>query len=98
MHVFDRTTRFYGGNAIVGGGLPLAVGTAMGDKILGRTSITACFFGDGAVDERSFHESMNLASLWKLPVLFVCENNFYAMGVVLPKTSGKVPVLPRCCH
>ena len=60
MHIFDRATRFYGGNAIVGGGLPLAVGTALGDKMLGRGAITACFFGDGAVDEGTFHESMNL--------------------------------------
>lgn len=89
MHVFDRATRFYGGNAIVGGGLPLAVGTAMGDKMLGRTSITACFFGDGAVDEGSFHESMNLASLWKLPVLFVCENNLYAMGMALERAEAE---------
>jgi pyruvate dehydrogenase E1 component alpha subunit len=89
MHVFDRATRFYGGNAIVGGGLPLAVGTAMGDKMLGRGAVTACFFGDGAVDEGSFHESMNLASLWKLPVLFVCENNLYAMGMALERAEAE---------
>ncbi len=95
MHVFDRTTRFYGGNAIVGGGLPLAVGTAMGDKMLGRTSITACFFGDGAVDEGSFHESMNLASLWKLPVLFVCENNLYAMGMALERAEAETDLVRK---
>ena len=60
MHIFDRATRFYGGNAIVGGGLPLAVGIALADKMLGRSAVTACFFGDGAVDEGEFHESMNL--------------------------------------
>ena len=89
MHIFDRATRFYGGNAIVGGGLPLAVGTALGDKMLGRGTITACFFGDGAVDEGSFHESMNLASLWKLPVLFVCENNLYAMGMAVERAEAE---------
>ena len=71
MHIFDRATRFYGGNAIVGGGLPLAIGIALGDKMQGRNAVTACFFGDGAVDEGEFHESMNLAALWCLPVLFV---------------------------
>ncbi|MCC6393568.1 MAG: pyruvate dehydrogenase (acetyl-transferring) E1 component subunit alpha [Bryobacterales bacterium] len=80
MHLFDETLRFYGGNAVVGGGLPLAVGLALADKMRGRASITCCFFGDGAVAEGEFHECMNLAALWKLPVLFACENNRYAMG------------------
>jgi pyruvate dehydrogenase E1 component alpha subunit/2-oxoisovalerate dehydrogenase E1 component len=80
MHVFDRATRFYGGNAIVGGGLPLAVGVALADRMQGRAGIAACFFGEGAADEGVFHESLNLASLWRLPVLFVCENNGYSMG------------------
>lgn len=88
MHVFDRASRFYGGNAIVGGGLPLAVGIALADKSLGRPAVTACFFGDGAVDEGAFHESMNLASLWSLPVLFVCENNRYAMGMALERAEA----------
>ena len=92
MHIFDRATRFYGGNAIVGGGLPLAVGTALGDKMLGRSAVTACFFGDGAVDEGSFHESMNLAALWKLPVLFVCENNLYAMGMALERAEAETHI------
>lgn len=83
MHVFDRATRFLGGNAIVGGGLPLAVGTALADAQLRPGAVTACFFGEGAAGEGEFHESMNLAALWKLPVLFVCENNLYAMGVPL---------------
>jgi TPP-dependent pyruvate/acetoin dehydrogenase alpha subunit len=78
--VFDRTTRFYGGNAIVGGGLPLAVGVALADRMKGRAAVTVCFFGEGAADEGTFHESLNLASLWRLPVLFVCENNGYSMG------------------
>jgi pyruvate dehydrogenase E1 component alpha subunit/2-oxoisovalerate dehydrogenase E1 component len=83
MHLFDAETRFYGGNAIVGGGLPLAVGLALADKMQGRPQVTCCFFGDGAVAEGEFHESMNLAALWQLPVLFVCENNLYAMGTAL---------------
>jgi pyruvate dehydrogenase E1 component alpha subunit len=89
MHIFDRSTRFLGGNAIVGGGLPLAIGVALGDKMQGRSAVTACFFGDGAVDEGEFHESLNLASLWKLPVLFVCENNLYAMGMRLERAEAE---------
>ena len=92
MHIFDRTTRFYGGNAIVGGGLPLAVGIALADKMLSGDAVTACFFGDGAVDEGEFHESMNLASLWRLPVLFVCENNLYAMGMALKRAEAETDV------
>lgn len=80
MHVFDRGTRFYGGNAIVGGGLPLAVGIALAERMRRSPNVTACFFGEGAADEGVFHESLNLASLWRLPVLFVCENNRYSMG------------------
>jgi len=83
MHLFDVKTRFYGGNAIVGGGLPLAVGLALADKMRQESRVTCCFFGDGAVAEGEFHESMNLAALWKLPLLFVCENNRYAMGTRL---------------
>lgn len=83
MHLFDDKTRFYGGNAIVGGGIPIAVGLALADKMQNRPRVTCCFFGDGAVAEGEFHESMNLASLWKLPVLFLCENNLYAMGTAL---------------
>jgi len=92
MHIFDRATRFYGGNAIVGGGLPLAIGVALGDKMQGRNTVTACFFGDGAVDEGEFHESMNLASLWHLPVLFVCENNLYAMGMALARAEAETDI------
>jgi pyruvate dehydrogenase E1 component alpha subunit len=92
MHLFDATTRFYGGNAIVGGGLPLAVGLALADKIMGRPQITACFFGEGAVAEGEFHESMNLAALWKLPVLFCCENNLYAMGTALGRSESETDI------
>ncbi len=80
MHLFCAERRFYGGHAIVGGGLPIAVGLALADKMKGEPRVTACFFGDGATDEGEFHESLNLAALWELPVLFLCENNEYAMG------------------
>lgn len=89
MHLFDAATRFYGGNAIVGGGLPLAVGLALADKLQGRRRVTACFFGDGAVAEGEFHECMNLAALWHLPVLFLCENNRYAMGTALERYESE---------
>ncbi len=89
MHLFDVGRRFFGGNAIVAGGLPVAVGLALANKLRGHTNVTACFFGDGAVDEGEFHESLNLAALWKLPVLFVCENNLYAMGTGLARHSRR---------
>ncbi len=89
MHLFDADKRFYGGNAIVGGGLPIAVGLGLADKLQGRQRVTACFFGDGAVAEGEFHECMNLASLWKLPVLFCCENNLYAMGTALSRAQAE---------
>lgn len=92
MHLFDANTRFYGGNAIVGGGLPVAVGLALADKMLGYNRVTVCFFGDGAVAEGEFHESLNLAALWKLPVLFVCENNLYAMGTALALTESETDI------
>ncbi len=83
MHLFDDKTRFYGGNAIVGGGMPLALGLALADKMQNRARVTCCFFGDGAAAEGEFHECLNLAMLWQLPVLFVCENNLYAMGTAI---------------
>ena len=92
MHLFDRATNFYGGNAIVGGGLPLSVGLALADHMRGSDIVTACFFGDGAVAEGEFHESMNLAALWGLPVLFVCENNLYAMGTALALSESETDI------
>lgn len=89
MHLFDAHTRFYGGNAIVGGGLPVAVGLALADKLRGHERVTVCFFGEGAVAEGEFHESMNLAALWGLPVLFACENNLYAMGTALERSESQ---------
>ena len=89
MHLFDAGTRFYGGNAIVAGGLPLAVGLALADKMTGHDRVTVCFFGEGAMAEGEFHESMNLAALWDLPVLFCCENNLYAMGTALERSESQ---------
>lgn len=89
MHLFDAATRFYGGNAIVGGGLPLAAGLALADRMRHVARVTACFFGDGAVAEGVFHETLNLAALWRLPVLFVCENNLYAMGTALARSHAE---------
>lgn len=89
MHLFDARTRFYGGNAIVGGGLPLAAGLALADHMQKRDRVTCCFFGDGAVAEGAFHETLNLAELWKLPVLFACENNRYAMGTAIERYESE---------
>lgn len=95
MHIFDVSRRFYGGNAIVAGGLPIAVGLALAQKLQRQSDITACFFGDGAVAEGEFHESLNLASLWKLPVLFVCENNLYAMGTALERAQVETDITTK---
>jgi pyruvate dehydrogenase E1 component alpha subunit len=92
MHLFDATRRFYGGNAIVGGGLPIAVGLALADQLAERRAVTACFFGEGAVAEGEFHECMNLAALWQLPVLFCCENNLYAMGTALARSESATDI------
>jgi pyruvate dehydrogenase E1 component alpha subunit len=89
MHLFDVAKRFYGGNAIVGGGLPIAVGLALADSLRRERRVTACFFGEGAVAEGEFHESLNLAALWRLPVLFCCENNLYAMGTALARSESQ---------
>ena len=95
MHIFDAERRFYGGNAIVAGGLPLAVGLALAEQQLDRSGVIACFFGDGAMAEGEFHESVNLAVLWRLPVLFLCENNRYAMGTALERTHAVTDLRSR---
>ncbi|WP_299649273.1 pyruvate dehydrogenase (acetyl-transferring) E1 component subunit alpha [uncultured Tateyamaria sp.] len=92
MHLFSRDHNFFGGNAIVGGGLPLAAGLGLADRMADSGGITACFFGEGAVAEGEFHESLNLAAVWKLPVLFVCENNGYAMGSALALTESETEI------
>jgi pyruvate dehydrogenase E1 component alpha subunit len=95
MHLFDVRRRFYGGNAIVGGGLPLAIGVALAGRMRGEERVTACFFGDGAVAEGEFHECMNLAALWDLPVLFCCENNLYAMGTAVERAQAQTDLALR---
>jgi pyruvate dehydrogenase E1 component alpha subunit len=92
MHFFDAGRRFYGGYAIVGAGMPIAVGLGLADKLQSRQSLTACYFGDGAVAEGEFHESLNLAALWKLPVVFLCENNLYAMGTALVRHQAQTDI------
>ena len=95
MHLFDKATRFVGGNAIVGGGLPLAVGMALADRMRGLDRVTVCFFGEGAMAEGEFHESLNLAALWHLPVLFCVENNLYAMGTAIRTEHAAVELAQR---
>lgn len=95
MHLFDAGRHFYGGNAIVAGGLPLAVGIALADAQLKRNRVTACYFGDGAVAEGAFHESLNMAVLWNLPVLFLCENNLYAMGTALDRAQSQTDLTAK---
>ena len=95
MHLFDAEANLFGGNAIVGGGLPLAVGLAMADKMQDRKRVTVVFFGEGAAAEGEFHEAMNLAALWHLPVLFCCENNLYAMGTALERAQTQTRLTLR---
>ncbi len=95
MHLFDAATRFYGGNAIVGGGLPIALGLALAHRLQSIRPVTACVFGEGAIAEGVFHESMNLAALWQLPVLFCCENNLYAMGTALARSESQTDLAKK---
>lgn len=95
MHLFDANTRFFGGNAIVSAGLPLAVGLALAERMLGGSRITVCFFGEGAMAEGAFHEAINLAALWQLPVLFCCENNLYAMGTALGRSQSQTDLCAK---
>jgi pyruvate dehydrogenase E1 component alpha subunit len=92
MHLFDKSTNFLGGHAIVGAHLPLATGAAFAIKYRGGDQVVACYFGDGAVPEGEFHEAMNLAALWKLPVIFICENNRYAMGTSLERALAETEI------
>jgi pyruvate dehydrogenase E1 component alpha subunit len=87
MHMFDRENHFYGGHAIVGGHVAVASGIAFKSKYLGDDEVTLCFFGEGATNIGGFHEGMSLAGLWKLPIVFVCENNEYSMGTPLSRTT-----------
>ena len=87
MHIFSKEHRFYGGHGIVGGQIPLGAGLAFADKYFKRDAVTLCYMGDGAVRQGSLHEAFNLAMLWQLPVVFICENNGYAMGTSVARTS-----------
>lgn len=87
MHIFSKEHRFYGGHGIVGGQIPLGAGLAFADKYFKRDAVTLCYMGDGAVRQGSLHETFNLAMLWQLPVVFICENNGYAMGTSVARTS-----------
>ena len=91
MHLFDASKNFMGGHAIVGAQIPLAAGFALASQYQKKDSITVVYFGDGATNQGTFHETMNLASIWKLPILFFLENNFYGMGTSVEKirTNGK---------
>jgi pyruvate dehydrogenase E1 component alpha subunit len=89
MHLFDKSVNFLGGHAIVGAHLPIAVGVGFAVKYQGGDQVVVCYFGDGAVPEGEFHESMNLAALWKLPVIFLCENNRYAMGTSVERALAQ---------
>jgi len=95
MHLFDVQHRLFGGHGIVGGGLPIAVGLALADKLQGIERVTVCFFGEGAMAEGEFHECLNLAALWELPVLFACENNRYAMGTALARSEADTDLSVR---
>ncbi|HEU5193498.1 MAG TPA: pyruvate dehydrogenase (acetyl-transferring) E1 component subunit alpha [Methylomirabilota bacterium] len=92
MHLFDKSVNFLGGHAIVGAHLPLATGSGFSIKYRGGDQVVACYFGDGAVPEGEFHESLNLAALWKLPVIFICENNRYAMGTSLERALAETEI------
>jgi pyruvate dehydrogenase E1 component subunit alpha len=92
MHLFDKSHNFLGGHAIVGAHLPLATGVGFAIKYRHEDHVVLCFFGDGAVPEGEFHEALNLASLWKLPVIFLCENNRYAMGTALERALAQTEI------
>src|SRR5213596_2660768 len=92
MHLFDRSHNFLGGHAIVGSHLPLAAGVGFAIKYRGDDRVIVCYFGDGAVPEGEFHESMNLAALWKLPVVYICENNRYAMGTSTERALAQTQI------
>jgi pyruvate dehydrogenase E1 component alpha subunit len=97
MHLFDRRRSFMGGHGIVGGQLPLATGTAFSSKYLKQSRVTLCFFGEAAVNIGSFHESLNLAALWKLPVIFICENNRFGMGTPIERASSLYELSQKAC-
>jgi pyruvate dehydrogenase E1 component alpha subunit len=97
MHLFDKRRSFMGGHGIVGGQIPLAAGTAFASKYLKQPRVTLCFFGEAAVNIGSFHESLNLAALWKLPVIFICENNRFGMGTPIERASSLYELSQKAC-
>ncbi len=92
MHLFDKSVNFLGGHAIVGAHLPLATGASFAIKYQGGDQVVLCYFGDGAVPQGEFHESLNLAALWKLPVIYLCENNRYAMGTAIERALAQTEI------
>jgi len=88
MHMFDKEKRFFGGHGIVGGQIPLGAGIAFAEKYRGSKNVTVCYMGDGAVRQGAFHETLNIAMTWKLPVIFIIENNNYAMGTSVERSSN----------
>ena len=97
MHLFDAEKRFMGGHGIVGGHLPLATGLAFAIKYRGGDEVCACFFGEAAVNIGAFHEALNMASVWKLPVIFLCENNRYGMGTAFERVAAVNDVVEHAC-
>ncbi|HKE60069.1 MAG TPA: pyruvate dehydrogenase (acetyl-transferring) E1 component subunit alpha [Pyrinomonadaceae bacterium] len=97
MHMFDREVNLLGGHAIVGGQIPLATGTAFGSKYQGTDQVTLCFFGEAAVNQGAFHESLNMAQLWKLPCIYICENNQYGMGTSLERAMSLRDIAQKAC-
>jgi pyruvate dehydrogenase E1 component alpha subunit len=95
MHLFDVGRRFYGGNAIVAGALPMAAGFALAEKLRETGQVAACLFGEGAMAEGEFHEAANLAALWRLPLLLLCENNLYAMGTALERSESSTDLCAK---
>ena len=95
MHFFDKKNHMYGGHAIVGAHVPLAVGMAFATKYRNEDRVTLCFFGDGAINQGAFHEALNLAALYKLPVLFICENNLFAMGTSVERSTSLKQIVDR---
>jgi pyruvate dehydrogenase E1 component alpha subunit len=97
MHLFDREINFLGGHAIVGGQIPLATGVAFASKYKGTDQVTLCFFGEAAVNQGAFHESLNMAQLWKLPCIYICENNQYGMGTALDRAMSFHNIAEKAC-
>lgn len=97
MHMFDKSVNFLGGHAIVGGQIPLATGVAFGSKYKGTDQVTLCFFGEAAVNQGAFHESLNIAQLWKLPCIYICENNQYGMGTSLQRAMSSHDISEKAC-